>query len=114
MSSNYYEEKKMFSLFTLLERYRSYYSMFIYRLISILSKLIRIRTKYTRLELIGLIIFIGLLLNIFSLHYFFQCSSLTNHEKSLSFISKSKDSNNNPISTIERSRKASFFQMPYG
>ncbi|CAF1040151.1 unnamed protein product [Rotaria sordida] len=80
--------------------------MFVYRLISILSKLIRIRTKYTRLELIGLIIFIGLLLNIFSLHYFFQCSSLTNHEKSLSFISKSKDSNNNPISTIERSRKA--------
>ncbi|CAF3898861.1 unnamed protein product [Rotaria sp. Silwood2] len=80
--------------------------MLIYRLITIVLKLIRIRIKYTRLELIGLMIFISLLLNIFSLNYIFQCSSLENHKKPLSFISKSKDLNNDQISTIERSRIA--------
>jgi len=64
--------------------------------------------KYNRFEIICLIIFFSLLLNIFSINRIFHCSSLlpSNEGKSLSIISKSKDLNNDPISTVERSRKA--------
>lgn len=68
---------------------------------SISPKRFRIRAKYTRLEVIGLIISISLLINIFSINRLFQCSSVSNDIKTMSI-----NSNNEPISTVERSRKA--------
>jgi hypothetical protein len=65
--------------------------------------------KYTRLEIICLMIFLSLILNIFSMNRIFHCSSIlssSNQVKTVTIISKSKDLNNHPISTIERSRKA--------
>ncbi|UJR08085.1 hypothetical protein I4U23_012362 [Adineta vaga] len=67
---------------------------------SILPRLIRLRTKYIRLEVIASIILISLFINIFSIHQLFQCSSL-NELKPLKI-----HSNINPLSTIERSKKA--------
>ncbi|CAF1411524.1 unnamed protein product [Rotaria magnacalcarata] len=74
--------------------------------LSAVMKSIRTRIKYIRLETIGLIIFISLLFNIFSLNYIFQCASSVSHDKSLLFFSNSKNVNNDLISTIERSRRA--------
>ena len=98
--------RKMFSLFTMVRHYCGYGSKLIYRLISILLKPVANRTKYTRLEVIGLMVLISLTLNIYSINRVFQCSSTSDEVKPLLIFPKSKDLNNNPISTIERSRKA--------
>jgi len=86
----------MFPLFTFLRRCRDY-------LMSILLQSIRRKMKYTRLEMIFLMIFFIFILNIFLFNQNFHCSSIlsSNQVKTLTIIS-----NNYPISTIERSRKA--------
>ncbi|CAF1289345.1 unnamed protein product [Adineta steineri] len=68
---------------------------------SILFKSTRTWMRHTRLEVIGVMILISLLINIFSIHRIFQCSS-TDEIKPLTII----NSNYSPISTIERSKKA--------
>lgn len=68
----------------------------------------RTRIKYTPLEIIGVMIFVSLILNILSINRIFHCSSFSSlpEGKSLTISSNPKDWNNQPISTIERSRKA--------
>lgn len=71
------------------------------------TKIIRTRIKTGRLELIGLIIFICLVLNVISLNYIFQCpSSLDDEKPSPDFLRQNDNSPSEPISTIERSKKA--------
>jgi hypothetical protein len=99
----------MSPLFTWVRPYRNYFSIFIHRLTFILPKPIRTRTKYTRLEIICFMILISLTFNIFSINRIFQCSSsssLTDEGKPTFITLKSKDSSNDPISTVERSRRA--------
>lgn len=63
--------------------------------------------RYTRLEIICSMIFLSLILNIFSINRIFHCSSILSSnevQQPSAIISKTKESS--PISTIERSKKA--------
>ena len=67
---------------------------------SILTKAFRTRMKYSRLEMIGSMILISLLINLVSIHRIFQCSSTEE------FRSVKTPAHAPPLSTIERSRQA--------
>jgi len=71
---------------------------------AILPKLMRTRTKSTRLEAIGLMIFISLLINIFSINRIFHCSTTSSSSNEIKTLPINP--HNDPISTVERSRKA--------
>ncbi len=67
---------------------------------------IRIQMKYTRLEILGSMIFLSLILNIYSINRVFHCSTnlpATEVKTLTTLISKF---HHDPISTIQRSKKA--------